>query len=188
MKIGKNSARNKFVYFCKEMKLKSEEKKNLTGSVGVVGDLAGNVDRALLYGAQGRVQAAHFQILLGHVVGDLLGREQEHLLGHVMAAGRDHAERDAREYIGVVALSRFVDFPVVVDFAERRARREYAATLFDGRVSGMITTLILLRSSWEEGFSNIIIMYMINEKFWKKSSGANFLVLIVYFYKNSGER
>jgi len=43
--------------------------------------------------------------------------------------GGDNAQGDTREDVRVIALPRLVRFPVKVDLAERRARREHASTL-----------------------------------------------------------
>lgn len=98
-------------------------------SIGIVRNFAGNINGTLLNSAQGWVNTTHFQVSFRHVVRDFLGREQEHLFGDMVAARCDDTQSYARKDICVVALSWFEDFSVIVDFTERRARREYTPAL-----------------------------------------------------------
>lgn len=64
-----------------------------------------------------------------HVIGDSLSWNKEQILGDVVAASGDHAQRDPRENVRVVPLAGLVNFPSVMHVAERRTGRKYTFPL-----------------------------------------------------------
>lgn len=101
--------------------------------VSVIRNFNRDVDGTLANGVQRRIKTAPLEVLLFDVIGDSLRGDQEQILGDVMDPGRDHAQGDPGEDVGVIALPGLVRLAVVLDLAERRARREYASTLKPNR-------------------------------------------------------
>ena len=69
------------------------------------GDARGDMQRSIEDVALRRIDQAGGEIFVGHLFGDGLGRENEHLLSHPLGLGREHRHAHRRKDIDIVALA-----------------------------------------------------------------------------------
>lgn len=101
-----------------------------TIGVRILHDLHRDFGRTLANRGQRWVKASLFQITGLHQTGQFFGGIEEDLLGNGGNTGANHSQRNAREDVRVVALTRVVDFALVRDGIEGRTGREDALTLY----------------------------------------------------------
>lgn len=101
----------------------------LTSIVGTFGHANGNVHGHVADARQRRIQRSALNIAGLHEVGQLLGGDEEHFVGYVVSTRADHAQANAWEDVGIVALARVEGLVTDLDRWEGRARREDHASL-----------------------------------------------------------
>lgn len=101
----------------------------LTLRVGVVHELDGDLDGALLDVLEGRIERAPLEVPVGDELGEGRRRLEERLFRYRLHAGANRTEGYAREDVAVVALARVQGFAAVRHRVEGRAAREDRSTL-----------------------------------------------------------
>ena len=101
----------------------------LTFFISICHDCTCYTHRTCLYIGQWWIKIAAVQIGLRYQVGESCRGNKESLLGNGAHTGAYCGQRDSREYVTIITLTRIVSFIVIRDWCERRAAREYASSL-----------------------------------------------------------